>query len=159
NLSSFYLPNSQLFFGSGLLGSGMAIILGPSQSNAPNGIAGASLFRPPFCAACTSVPPVPNGFFRWGQPFVSGSAFPWTGSPGPNFGLVSVGLTFGVPGGFSSTLGPPTANGNTFGTADRWPGIGSPVGSILPGIVLATRVLPATLTSNPIVVPTSFTTA
>src|SRR5437588_5920702 len=30
NLSSFYLPNSQLFFGAGFLGSGAAIVLAPN---------------------------------------------------------------------------------------------------------------------------------
>src|SRR5262249_21048462 len=63
--------------------------------------------------------------------------------------------------GFSAQLGPAVLSpgrGN-FGTADSFPGIGSPVGSILPGIVLATTVLPATALTLPITVPTTFTVA
>src|SRR6266498_267441 len=48
NLSGFYLPNSQMFFGAGLLGSGPAIIRAPSGPNVGT-IAGAAIFRPPFC--------------------------------------------------------------------------------------------------------------
>ena len=35
NLSGFYLPNSQLFFGATLLGSGPAIILAPERVSGP----------------------------------------------------------------------------------------------------------------------------
>ena len=62
NLSSFYLPNSQLFFSSTLLGSGPAIVLAPSGPNVGS-IAGQSLFRPAF-----------------NQPFVQ---FPFTGGTLP----------------------------------------------------------------------------
>ncbi|HYE66712.1 MAG TPA: hypothetical protein VD966_14080, partial [Pyrinomonadaceae bacterium] len=68
---------------------------------------------------------------------------------------------FGFPG-FNATLGPPVANPNSgrFGSADNFPGIGSPFGSILPGIVLATSVAPAVSPRlNPIVVPATFTIA
>src|SRR5947199_4268302 len=47
NLSSFYLPNSQLFFSASLLGSPPAIILAPSGPNVGT-LAGQSLFRPAF---------------------------------------------------------------------------------------------------------------
>jgi hypothetical protein len=157
NLSSFYLPDSQLYFGATALGVPAAIILAPSGPNVGT-LAGTAVFRPPFCPACTSVAPVPNGYYRWGQPLLGVSGFPWTGSTGPNFGLVSLGPSFGFPG-FNATLGAPSTVGNRFGGADRFPGIGSPVGSILPGIVLATAVQPATLRTNPIVVPVTFTTA
>src|SRR5258705_9075896 len=46
NLSSFYLPNSQLFFGATLRGSGAAIILSPKRVSGSNNISGAGL-RPP----------------------------------------------------------------------------------------------------------------
>jgi hypothetical protein len=108
-------------------------------------------------------------YYNAGQPPV---AFPFTGGTGPNFGLGPgfIGTLFGFPG-FSSQLGPPTTVGNTFGHADSFPGVGSPVGSILPGIVLATQQLPCTALTgncrppgspgslNPIIVPTSFTSA
>src|SRR5947209_1840337 len=76
NLSSFYLPNSQLFlriqdpvtraFGPLVLASGPAIILAPDRLSGTNGIAGA-VFRP-----------------AGNQPFVQ---FPFIGGTGPNFGL------------------------------------------------------------------------
>jgi hypothetical protein len=167
NLSSFYLPNTQGYFSATLLGSGPAIILAPSGPTVGT-LNGTAVFRPPFCPACA-----PTGIFATyysaGQPFV---AFPYTGGAGPNFGLGpgAIGTLFGFPG-FNSQLGPPTAVGNTFGAADRFPGVGSPVGSILPGIVLATTVLPCTAltgncrppgsptTQSPIVIPISYTTA
>ena len=167
NLSSFYLPNTQGYFGTGLLGQGPAIILAPSGTVGT--LAGTAVFRPPFCAGCVAVSSPLFGYYTAGQPFV---AYPYTGGAGPNFqmGPGNLGTLFGFPG-FSTQLGPPTAVGNTFGHADSFPGVGSPVGSILPGIVLATQQLPCTaLTGNcrppgtpgsldPIIVPTSFTTA
>jgi hypothetical protein len=167
NLSSFYLPNTQGYFGTGLLGSGPAIILAPSGPNVGT-LNGTAVFRPPFCPACAPTGPLAV-YYSAGQPFV---AYPYTGGAGPNFGLGpgSIGTLFGFPG-FSSQLGPPSAVGNTFGAADRFPGVGSPVGSILPGIVLATQQLPCTALTgncrppgspgslNPIIVPTSYTTA
>jgi len=168
NLSSFYLPNTQGYFGAGLLGSGPAIILAPSGPNVGT-LAGTAVFRPPFCPACVPASSVFSVYYNAGQPIV---AFPFTGGTGPNFGMGPGGLgtLFGFPG-FNATLGPPTAVGNTFGRADNFPGVGSPVGSILPGIVLATTVLPCTAltgncrppalpgTQSPIVVPVTWTTA
>lgn len=168
NLSGFYLPNSQGYYSATLLGSGPAIILSPSGPTVGT-LNGTAVFRPPFCPTCV---PASSSFFAYynaGQPFV---AYPYTGGAGPNFqmGPGAIGTLFGFPG-FSTALGPPTAVGNTFGAADRFPGVGSPVGSILPGIVLATQAMPCTaLTGNcrplgspgaldPIVVPTSYTTA
>jgi len=166
NLSSFYLPNVQMFFGNGLLGSGPAIILAPSGPNVGT-LAGTAVFRPPFCPGCVPAASVFNVYYNAGQPPV---AYPFTGGIGPNFGLGPgfIGTQFGFPG-FSTLLGPPTGGNSTFGAAGVFPGVGSPVGSILPGIVLATTVLPCTTltgncrppglpdTQNPIVVPTSFT--
>src|SRR5947209_5751132 len=67
NLSSFYLPNSQLFFGDGILGSGPAIIAPPIRVSGSTLPAGNALFRPAF-----------------NQPFVQ---FPFIGGVGPNFGV------------------------------------------------------------------------
>ena len=167
NLSGFYLPNSQGYFSATLIGSGPAIILAPSGPNVGT-LAGTAVFRPPFCPACAPTGPL-SVYYSAGQPLV---AFPFTGGTGPNFGLGPgfIGTLFGFPG-FSAQLGPPTATGNTFGHADAFPGVGSPVGGILPGIVLATAQLPCTALTgncrppgspgslNPIIVPTSFTTA
>jgi hypothetical protein len=153
-LSGFYLPNSQLWirapvltpstnplgapsvfsFGPLILQSGAAIILAPDRVSGTSGIAGA-VFRP-----------VGN------QPFVQ---YPFVGGPGPNFGLT--GNRIAVP--FTSRIGSPTSIQNLFGSAANFPGIGSPVGGILPGIVLTTRVIPANLTFNTLVVPDLFTIA
>jgi hypothetical protein len=58
-----------------------------------------------------------------------------------------------------STLGAATGgSGGNFGAAANFPGYGSPCGSILPGVVLTTRTLPANLTFMPITVPDLFTT-
>ena len=167
NLSGFYLPNSQGYFSATLIGSGPAIILAPSGPTVGT-LAGTAVFRPPFCPACAPTGPL-SVYYSAGQPLV---AFPFTGGTGPNFGLGPgfIGTLFGFPG-FSAQLGPPTATGRTFGHADVFPGVGSPVGGILPGIVLATAQLPCTALTgncrppgspgslNPIIVPTSFTTA
>jgi len=167
NLSSFYLPNTQGYFSATLLGSGPAIILAPQGPNVGT-IAGTAVFRPPFCPACAPAG-VFNVYYNAGQPFV---AFPFTGGAGPNFGLGPgfIGGLFGFPG-FSATLGPPTGGSSNFGAAGRFPGVGSPAGSILPGIVLATATLPCTAltgncrppglpdSQNPIVIPLTYTTS
>lgn len=133
HLSSFYLPNSQLFFGARQLGSGPAIILAPQRVSGTGGIQGA-VFRPAF-----------------NQPFVQ---FPFVGGPGPNFGLT--GNRIAPP--FTSRLGTPAGQeqGN-FSAAANFPGIGSPCGSILPGVVLTTRTIPANLTFQQLTVPNLFT--
>jgi hypothetical protein len=134
HLSSFYLPNSQLFFGNTLLGSGAAIILAPDRVSGTSGINGA-VFRPAF-----------------NQPFVQ---FPFIGGTGPNFGLT--GNRIAPP--FTSRIGTPTALNNNFGAAANFPGIGSVFGSILPGVVLTTRTIPANSTFNVLTVPDLFTIA
>lgn len=140
NLSGFYLPNSQLFCGT-VLCSGAAVVLAPSGPLVGT-LANTAVFRP-----------VNN------QPFVQ---FPFTGGSAGTFGLTpgQIGQQFGFPG-FNAQLGPAVVqpNSGTFGTADNFPGIGSPVGSILPGVVLATTVLPATALTLPIRIPTTFTVA
>ncbi|MGZ5435094.1 MAG: hypothetical protein ACXWID_02205 [Pyrinomonadaceae bacterium] len=140
HLSSFYLPNSQLKFPG--LGSGAAVILAPN--NLPTGcasIAGTAVFRPAF-----------------NQPFVQ---YPFVGGAGPNLGLTGANLagTTGCPGAAASTtLGvSPQGNSGSFSSADNFPGIGSPVGGILPGIVLHTTTLPGTILTNPITVPVNYT--
>jgi len=140
NLSSFYLPNSQLFCGATLC-SGPAIVLAPSGPNVGT-LANTAVFRP-----------LNN------QPFVQ---FPFSGGSAGTFGLGpgQIGQQFGFPG-FNALLGPPVTqpNSGNFGPADNFPGIGSPVGSILPGVVLATTTLPATALTLPITVPLTFTVA
>lgn len=140
NLSGFYLPNSQLFCGT-VLCSGPAVVLAPSGPLVGT-LANTAVFRP-----------------TNNQPFVQ---FPFSGGSAGTFGLTpgQIGQQFGFPG-FNALLGPPVVqpNSGTFGSADNFPGIGSPVGSILPGVVLATTVLPATALTLPIRVPTTFTVA
>jgi len=138
NLSSFYLPNSQLFCGATLC-SGPAIVLAPSGPNVGT-LANTAVFRP-----------------TNNQPFVQ---FPFTGGSAGTFGLAPGQGQFGFPG-FNAQLGPPVVqpNSGNFGPADNFPGIGSPVGGILPGVVLATTTLPATALTNPITVPLTFTIA
>jgi len=141
NLSSFYLPNSQLKFPA--LGSGAAIILAPN--NLPAGcasIAGTAVFRPAFS-----------------QPFVQ---YPFVGGPASTLGLAITNGSgsAGCVAAPNPTMGAFTSpNSGTFGPADTFPGIGSTVGGILPGIVLATETLPATALTNPITVPVTFTIA
>ncbi|HEY0431255.1 MAG TPA: hypothetical protein VGC61_05535, partial [Pyrinomonadaceae bacterium] len=132
NLSSFYLPNSQLRFGASLLCSGAAIIQAPERVSGSTALTGFSpLFRP-------AGPPCNVG----GQPFLQ---FPFIGGTGPNFGLT--GNAIAPP--FVSRIGAPNGGNGSFGAASNFPGIGSAVGSILPGIVLATVNLPCTaLTGN-----------
>ncbi len=140
NLSSFYLPNSQLFFSATTLCTGGAVILPPERVSGSTQLTGFSpLFRP-------AGPPCNVG----GQPFVQ---FPFIGGTGPNFGLT--GNAIAPP--FVSRLGTPFGGNGSFGAASNFPGIGSVVGSILPGIVLSTRVVPATATTLPITVPATFT--
>lgn len=139
NLSSFYLPNSQLFFPA--LCVPEAIILAPERVSGSTGITG-TVFRP-------AGPPCNVG----GQRFVQ---FPFVGGVGPNFGLT--GNAIAPP--FVSRLGAPTGgSGGAFGDAAFFPGVGSPVGSILPGVVLTTRRIPANLTFAAITVPDLATVA
>jgi hypothetical protein len=135
HLSAAYLPNSQLFFGAGFanLRSGPAIIIAPQRVSGPNVGTGA-VFRP-----------------TGTQPFVQ---FPFVGGPGSNLGLT--GNNIAPP--FVSVLGAPTGGNGNFSAAGAFPGIGSPCGSILPGIVLTTRTIPANLTFNTLTVPDLFTT-
>ncbi|MBA2379998.1 MAG: hypothetical protein H0V76_10550 [Blastocatellia bacterium] len=130
NLSSFYLPNSQI---NGV--SRGAIVLAP-------GVAGTfsnqAVFRPA------------------GSPF---AAFPFIGANAGTFGVQFPnfsGPLFGFPAGTNAQLGPITTAGDG---AAQFRGIGSVFGSILPGLVLqTTNVVPAP--GGPgVTVPTSFTTA
>ena len=98
NLSSFYLPNSQLFIGGGLT-SGPAVILG---TGFPASLGNGAVFRP-----------------QGTQPIVS---YPFVGGSAGLFGAI------GLP------------NGGQNGAAS-FPGLGSPCGSILPGIVLQTAAI------------------
>ena len=140
NLSSFYLPNSQLFFGATLLCTGAAIIAPPERVSGSTALTGFSpLFRP-------AGPPCNVG----GQPF---RQFPFIGATGPNFGLT--GSPIAPP--FVSRIGTPFGGNGSFGGASNFPGMGSVVGSILPGIVLSTRVVPPSGPFNAIIAPDLFT--
>jgi len=142
NLSSFYLPNSQLFFGSTLLCTGAAVIAPPERVSGSTALTGFSpLFRP-------AGPPCNVG----GQPF---RQFPFIGATGPNFGLT--GNAIAPP--FVSRIGTPTGGNGSFGAASNFPGMGSVFGSILPGIVLSTRVIPPNSTFAALTVPDLFTIA
>jgi hypothetical protein len=136
NLSSFYLPNSQLPI-NGALRSGPAIVVAPQGAGASQ-FPGWAIFRP-----------------TGSQPFVS---FPYVGGSAGNFQFsFPSGPVFGFPAGTIPTLGPPRAGG----AADIFPGIGSIYGGILPGIVLQTSLITTTtLPNNPQAeVPTIFTVA
>src|SRR5215510_3908253 len=137
-LSSFYLPNSQGFFTATGLGSMPAIILAPSGPTVGT-LAGTAVFRPPFFPPGNGNPGGINYsiYYTSGQPFVQ---FPFIGGVGPNFGQGPgvIGGLFGFPG-FSTAINTPIiGSGGNFGGASTFPGMGSTVGSILPGIVLAT---------------------
>ncbi len=130
NLSSFYLPNSQLLI-NGRLQSGGAVVLAP-QGPGTRFVNGA-VFRP-----------------QGSQPFTQ---FPFTGGSAGTFGFPGqTGVIFGFPTGTNPTLGAPAGGGNG---AANFPGIGSVYGSILPGVVLQT----ITLANSTATSPTVFTTA
>ncbi|HEX5706306.1 MAG TPA: PKD domain-containing protein, partial [Pyrinomonadaceae bacterium] len=86
------------------------------------------------------------------QPFVQ---FPFVGGAGPNLGLT--GNILAPP--FVSRLGANASTSGVWGSAATFPGIGSPYGSILPGVVLTTRTIPPNLTFNTLTVPDLFTVA
>jgi hypothetical protein len=150
NLSSFYLPNVGLCSALSPC-TGPAIILSPSGPNVGT-LAGKAIFRP-----LNNQP-----FVQF--PFIGGSAGTFGQGPG------SIGSLFGFPG-FQALIGSPIGSGGRFSGANAFPGLGSPVGSILPGIVLATQVIPCTILTggcmppgnpgpqNPITIPTVFTIA
>jgi hypothetical protein len=140
NLSSFYLPNSQLYFSATTLCTGAAAILAPERVSGTTGINGL-VFRP-------AGPPCNVG----GQPF---RQFPFIGATGPNFGLT--GNNIAPP--FVSRIGTPFGGNGSFGAASNFPGMGSVVGSILPGVVLTTRTIPANATFNVLTIPDTYTIA
>lgn len=88
-----------------------------------------------------------NPIFRpqGNQPFVQ---FPFAGG--------SAG-TYGVLGTF--TLGASSGGGGSFGSAANYPGYGSVVGSILPGVVLATTTIPGNPITQALTVPLTWTVA
>ena len=140
NLSGFYLPNSRLNVGGGLITSGPAIILAPSGPGA-GPFENLAIYRP-----------------TGTQPFVQ---FPYVGGSSGTFGLslpFTSGPLFGFPVG-NAIMGPPVAGGSG---ADAFPGIGSVYGGILPGIVLSTvcsGTIAASCTSPAATIPTVFTLA
>jgi hypothetical protein len=126
NLSGFYLPNSRLRRPTTAIGtvnqaggafvSPAAIILAP-RGTGTSQFANAAIFRP-----------------QGQQPFLQ---YPYVGGGVGNFGLFfPSGPIFGFPAGTFPTIGPPRDGGGN--GADLFPGLGSPVGGILPGLVLQT---------------------
>lgn len=110
NLSSFYLPNSQLTVGT----VPAAIVLAPGTSGT---FANRAVYRPA------------------GMPFVQ---YPYSGGNAGTYGFLPPffsGNIFGFANNGNALLGPPRAGG----AADNFPGVGSVYGSILPGIVLTTE--------------------
>src|SRR5437763_5335986 len=141
-LSSFYLPNSQLFLSIPQISPTGVVTFSPNQLRS-----GGIVVVTPLAAQARNFPAsiarLPGGPF-----FVQ---FPFTGGIAAGFGFDRAAVPFGA------TLGPATGSGGNFGAAGFFPGIGSPVGSILPGIVLTTQVVPATLTTRAQLVPALFT--
>lgn len=132
NLSGFYLPNSQLLI-NGVLRSPAAIVLSPRGPNATGSINLQSIFRP-----------------IGSQPFVQ---YPFAG-PSSTFGLFPgnqalVGPLFGFPAGVPQLGIFRSAGGGNHSGADLFPGVGSPYGGILPGIVFAVAPLACTATGAP----------
>jgi len=144
NLSSFYLPNSQLFLSTRTVTPAGVVSFTPNQLRS-GGIVVVTPLGAQARGFGTTLARLPGGPFFVPFPFVGGTA------AGFNFDRAA------VP--FTATLGPATGGSSNFGAAGFFPGIGSPVGSILPGIVLTTTTVPATLTTAPIVIPASFTIA
>lgn len=113
NLSSFRLPNATITF-NGVRTTGPAIVLAPAGPGTAT-LQGA-IFRPAGA---------PN------------AAFPFTGASIGTLGFNAPffsGPPFGFAAGTNAQLGPPRVGG----AADLFPGVGSPYGSILPGVVFAT---------------------
>lgn len=151
NLSGFYLPNSSIAvssfpaFNAGLgqvvnfngRVSPAAVVLAPRPTGGTSRFGSAGVFRP-----------------QGTQPFTQ---FPYFGGSAGTFGFggTSAGPYFGFPVGTLPTLGPGIATGGN--GADAFPGIGSPLGSILPGVVL--QFVNVNQAGAPISVPTVFTNA
>lgn len=114
NLSGFYLPNSRLQVGNTFV-SPAAVVLSPGTGSGQFG--NTAIFRP-----------------QGSQPFVQ---YPYVGGSAGNFGLFfPSGPLFGFGVNTFPTLGPPRDGGGN--GADLFPGVGSTVGGILPGLVLQT---------------------
>ena len=142
NLSSFYLPNSQLFLNGGLT-SGPAIVLAPNGPGT-NPYAGLAIFRPTGTGPFVSFPYTGGSAGFFGFPPGSASGCVNTTPLNCNF--------FGFPVGSPALIGAATDGGKG---ADNFPGMGSVYGSILPGVVLQT----AQLNGDGIEIPTSYTLA
>jgi len=145
HLSSFYLPNSQLYYSATLRCVPAAVIQPPVRTGGSTTLTGFSPLYRPAGPPCTDASGNAGG-----QPF---RQFPFIGATGPNFGLT--GNITAPP--FTSVLGTPSGGTGNFGTASNFPGIGSVVGSILPGIVLSESRTAASATRRAITVPAVFT--
>jgi hypothetical protein len=146
NLSSFYLPNSQLFLAVPTINNLTGVVtITPNQLRS-----GGIVVQTPLGAVSGFRFPTTIARLAGGPFFVP---FPFTGGTAAGFGFDRA----AVP--FSATLGPASGGSGNFGAAGNFPGIGSPVGSILPGIILTTTVVPTTLTTRAQIVPATFTIA
>ncbi len=143
-LSSFYLPNSQLFLSVPTISPTGVVTFQPNARRS-----GGIVVQTPRGTIGTGFPPTIARLA--GGPFFV--PFPFTGGAAAGFGFDRA----AVP--FATTLGPANGGGGNFGAAGNFPGIGSPVGSILPGIILSYSVVPATLTTRAQLVPRTFTIA
>ena len=136
NLSSNYLPNSQLFVSGFGVTSPPAIVMAPRGPGNP--LIQGAVFRP-----------------TGNQPF---TPYPYIGGSAGTYGLLPgffSGPQFGYPAGTNALLSV-TAGGNG---ASNFPGIGSVYGGILPGLVLATTPLLNQAGAPAGQAPTSFTLA
>jgi hypothetical protein len=145
NLSSFYLPNSQLFLSVPTISPTGVVTFLPNQLRS-----GGIVVQTPLAAISGFRFPPTLGRLPGGPFFVP---FPFTGGTAAGFGFDR------APVPFTATLGPANGGNSNFERAGNFPGIGSPVGSILPGIVLTTVVVPATLTTRAQLIPGTFTIA
>ncbi|RMG04358.1 MAG: hypothetical protein D6735_07030, partial [Acidobacteria bacterium] len=138
NLSGFYLPNSRVRVGLVFV-SPPAIVLAP-QGTGTSSFPNQGIFRP-----------------QNNQPFVQ---YPYTGGSAGTFGYnipFPPGPIFGFPAGTFPTLGPPRpGSGNG---ADLFPGVGAPVGGILPGLVLSTVCIVSSGCNDFTQAPVAFTNA
>ncbi|MFL6207642.1 MAG: hypothetical protein ACJ74W_02260 [Pyrinomonadaceae bacterium] len=145
NLSSFYLPNSQLFLSTPTISPTGVVSITPNQLRS-----GGIVTLTPLGAVSGFGFPTTIARLAGGPFFVP---FPFVGGTAAGFGFDRA----AVP--FTATLGPASGGSSNFGAAGFFPGIGSPVGSILPGVILTTTTVPATLTTRAQIVPATFTIA
>ncbi len=136
HLSSFYLPNSQLFFGASTLGSGPAIILAPDPGQRLDGADEQQRALPPGVQPAVRAVPVR----RRHRPQLRADRATPSRRPSPRRSA--------------------RRRGRIRATSARRrtsPASARPAARILPGVVLTTRTIPPNLTFNTLTVPDLFT--